>query len=388
MRILPPITALAVGVILYIAIFERDRLMSLTAAPADRGETGATVAPPQAQDSAISVVVVRSRATEVQDAVLARGRTEAARQVEVRSETSGRVVSEPLRRGAFVTEGQELCRLDPGARAAQAAEARARLAEARARLVQAENDYEAAIRLTEGGFASETRRIATAAALESARAGIQAAEAGIAAIEVEVSRLTIVAPFEGILETDTAEIGALLQPGSACATVIQLDPVKIVGFVPEAEVDRISVGAVAGARLVTGREVAGRVTFLSRSADAATRTFRVELTVANADLSIRDGQTAEMLISSDGRMAHLLPSSALTLDDAGTLGMRIVTPEGTAGFAPVTILRDTVDGIYVTGLPDEAEVIVVGQEFVRDGTPLSVTYADPPAAPGAAGSAP
>ena len=43
------------------------------------------------------------------------------------------------------------------------------------------------------------------------------------------------APFAGLLETDTAELGALLQTGSPCATIIQLDPIKFVGFVPEAE---------------------------------------------------------------------------------------------------------------------------------------------------------
>jgi multidrug efflux system membrane fusion protein len=392
MRILPPLTALAVAASLYAAVFERDRLASFmpapAAEPAQTAESPPVLTPTEVAAGAISVVALRSVAQPLQNAVLARGRTEAARHVDVRAETSGLVMSEPLRRGAFVTAGQVLCQLAPGTRTAQADEARARLSEARARLTEAEVNADAATRLSEGGFATETRRVSAAASLEAARAGLQAAEAAVATAEAEIDRLTIAAPFEGLLETDTAELGSLLQPGGACATVIQLDPIKIVAFLAEADVDRVAVGAIAGARLVSGRDVAGRVTFLSRSADEATRTFRVELTVPNADLSIRDGQTAEMLIETEAALAHLLPASSLTLNDDGTLGVRVVTEGRTAQFLPVSVLRDSTQGVLVTGLPDKAEVIIVGQEYVTDGTPLAVTFQDAFGQPPAAGTAP
>ena len=213
--------------------------------------------------------------------------------------------------------------------------------------------------------------------MQSATSGIRAAEAAVEGAAKEIERLTIRAPFNGLLESDTAELGALLQPGASCATVIQLDPIKLVGFLAETDVDKVTVGAIAGARLASGRETTGRVTFLSRSADPQTRTFRVEVTVSNSDLGIRDGQTAELLIQTEGRSAHLLPASALTLNDDGDLGLRIVTPENRARFVPVTLLRDTVDGVWLTGLADEADVIVVGQEFVVDGVAVDVTYKEP-----------
>ena len=165
----------------------------------------------------------------------------------------------------------------------------------------------------------------------------------------EIDRLTIMAPFAGYLETDTAELGSLLQPGSPCARIIQLDPIKLVGFVPEAQVDRVTVGAIAGARLASGRDAMGEVSFVSRSADERTRTFRVEITVPNPDVAIRDGQTADILIRSAGIPAHLLPASAMTLDDSGTLGVRIVA-DGVVQFVPVRMLRDTANGVWLTGL--------------------------------------
>jgi multidrug efflux system membrane fusion protein len=311
------------------------------------------------------------------------------------------VISEPIRKGAFVEEGDLMCRLNAGTRESQLAEAQARLseavgrvpeaqaavAEANARVREAEINVNVARRLSEDGFASETRLISAEAALEaanagvqrassqvaSAQAGIEGAQASIAVWDRELELLEIRAPFSGLLESDTAELGTLMQPGAPCATIIQLDPIKLVGFVPEATVDQVTVGAMAGARLTNGEEVVGQVTFLSRSADELTRTFRVEIRVPNEDLHIGDGQTAEILVSSDGRRAHLMPASALTLDNDGNIGVRVVGEGDIARFLPVGILRDTIDGIWVTGLPETVDVIVVGQEYVTDGVPVIPT---------------
>lgn len=358
MRVVPIINAVLVSAALYLLVFERDRLLAFAAR--DSEDEAATQTPEQAK--AVPVQVVSSAAQQVDQGVLTRGQTEAARRVDVRAETTGPVISEPLRRGAQVQAGDVLCQLDPGTREAT-------LSEAEARLAEAQLSANAAEKLQQGGFRSET---ATAAA----RATLQAAEAGVKAARKEMERLTITAPFAGLLESDSAELGALLNAGMSCATVIALDPVKLVGFVPETEVDQVHEGAQVGARLATGREILGRVTFLSRAADPATRTFRVEAEVPNADLSIREGQTVEMVIAADGTQAHFLPASVLTLDDEGRLGVRIVV-EGRAQFAAVTLLRDTPDGVWLAGLPDQAQVIVLGQEYVTEGTPLAVHDAGP-----------
>lgn len=400
MRIIPALTALLVTAFLYLVVFERDALLLF----ASGGEAPEATAAPDAAPEMVAVGVVarHSLAQVIDSAVIVRGQTEAKRHVEVKSEISAQVVSPPLGKGAFVNEGDVLCRLDSGTRDATLAdakahlieaqtrvpEAEARVEEARARINEATINNNAAAKLSEGGYASDTRVAGTVAAVraaeagvqsaiagvEAARAGIQSAQARIALAEKEIERLTITAPFEGLLESDTAELGSLMQPGSLCATVIQLDPINLVGFVPETAVERVEVGALAGAELATGKQVQGLVTFLSRSADPETRTFRVEIEVANVDLAIRDGQTAEIIIGSAGTKAHLLPQSALTLDDHGTLGVRVVDADSNALFQPVTLLRDTIDGIWLTGLADQADVILVGQEYVIDGVPVNPTY--------------
>ena len=407
MKLIPVLTALLVSAGLYLLVFERDRLFDFAQpAPAEESQDMAEAETPDVvvRDSTVGVVAIHSVAQTIDSAVILRGRTEAARQVTVASETTGLVISEPLRKGAFVSAGDVVCRLAPGTREASLAEARARLAEAQgrapeaeagvleanARVREAEINLNAAQKLSEDGFASETRVVSAEAAMEaatagvlraqsaiaSAQAGIEAAQAGVAAATREIDKLTIVAPFSGLLETDTVELGALMQMGTPCATIIQLNEIKLVGFVPEADVAKVNVGAMAGARLTSGQEVRGRVTFLSRSADPLTRTFRVEVTVANDDLSISDGQTAEILVASDGQTAHLIAQSSLTLDDDGVLGVRTVAAGNIVAFMPVTLLRDTAQGVWVAGLPEAVDIITVGQEFVIDGVRVAPTFTE------------
>ncbi|WP_299944534.1 efflux RND transporter periplasmic adaptor subunit [uncultured Ruegeria sp.] len=402
MRLISLVNAVLVIIALYFLVFERDALFAFAGRGDEPTDTVTEVSESEPAPDSIGVVVLRSTSREIGSAVQLRGQTKANRQVEVLAETISTVVSEPKRKGAFVEAGDLLCELDPGTRPASLAEAmaakleaesrvpeaEARIEEAHARLAEAEINLKAARKLSETGFGSETRRISSEAEMSTAKAGIKSGEAGLeatqagiqaatAAVEAaqrELDRLTIEAPFKGLLESDTAELGSLMQPGSLCATVIQLDPIKLVGFVPETEVNRIIVGSMASAQLVTGLQVEGRVTFLSRSADETTRTFEVEITVPNPELLIRDGQTANIQIAAEGVKAHLLPQSALTLNNEGELGVRTVITDNVVDFVPIRLLRDTADGVWVGGLPETADVIVIGQEFVTRGVTVAPTY--------------
>lgn len=412
MRLIPLITAIVVSLGLYFLVIERETLLAFARGedPETTSESSAAEADAAATadgaglvaENRVGVVALRSQAQVFDSAVILRGMTQAVRQVDLRAETSSTVISAPLRKGKQVKVGDILCQLDPGTRPAALLEAQARLTEARAnipvskarleeadaKLSEAKINLIAAQKLSEGGYASETRLAAAKATeraavagvasakggLETAKAGIEAAIAAVGSAQTEIERLTIVAPFDGLLESDSAELGSLVLPGDLCATVIQLDTIKVVGFVPETQVNRVTLGAAAGAELATGEVVRGQVTFVSRSADQTTRTFEVEITVANKDLAIRDGQTADIAIAAAGAKAHKLPQSALTLNKDGQLGVRIVRADQTAGFVAIDLLRDEADGVWVGGLPEQADVIIRGQDFVVSGVALAPTY--------------
>ncbi|UWQ02681.1 efflux RND transporter periplasmic adaptor subunit [Aliiroseovarius crassostreae] len=411
MRVFPVIAAIAVVTALYLVIFQRTSLKEAMgiapqqvagqveeSAPSSSSPAGGNIA------KGVSVIAVETIARDIESAVVVRGRTEASRRVQIRAETSGQVISERANKGSTVAQDDILCQLDPGTREASLAEARARLAEARARapeaaagvseaqarLDEALINLNAAEKLSQDGFASDTRVANARVQVEAAKAGviaaqsgairsasaIQSAEAASAAAQHELDRTVIRAPFGGLLETDTAELGALLQPGSACASIIQLNPIRLVGFVPELMVDIVGLGSPATARLANGEEISGVVTYVADSSDPETRTFRVEIEAENGKKRLREGRTVEISIAAPGRQAHLLPQSALTLDDDGHLGVRIVTDAGRAGFAQVEMLRDSPEGVWVTGLGDHATVIVSGQHYVTDDVLLDVTLQD------------
>ncbi len=289
--------------------------------------------------------------------VRVRGRTQAFRHVEVRAEEAGRIVSEPVPRGARVRAGDVLCEIAVDNRDAG-------LREAAARREQAQLEYEAALDLRRRDLQSDVAVAQMKAALESAAAAVHRAE-------LALEKTRIVAPFDGVVERRVMELGDLLNVGTVCASVLDDTPMLLVGLVPEQDVGSIGAGARVRARLLSGDAVAGVVTHLARAADPASRSYRIEVTVDNADGAIREGITAELLVDAAETRAHLIPASALTLDDGGDIGVKLIDGDGRVHFRRVEIIGDNTGqinpGIWVSGLEGTVDLITVGQEIVFPG---------------------
>ena len=180
------------------------------------------------------------------------------------------------------------------------------------------------------------------------------------------------APFDGYLETFSVKEGDYLNTGAVCATIIDPDPMRLIGEVSEKEINFVKVGAKAGAELITGKKVEGVVSFVSTSASKGTRTFRVEIDVKNSDRSIRDGVSAQIEIEGDTILAHRISPSILMLGEAGELGIRTVNEENQVEFKKIEILEDSMDGIWISGLPRNIRIITIGQEYVFQGQIVNV----------------
>lgn len=291
-------------------------------------------------------------------AVVLRGRTEATRTVVVRAETAGAVAATPTPEGSFVRTGQILCRLDVDARGAS-------LAQAEAMLRSEELQYQSAQALKERGFRSDTQVLAAKAELDQARA--QAEQARIVLDQVNIR-----APFSGYFDSREAEVGSYLAPGQACGTLIELSPLLVVGDASEADAARLKVGAAATARLATGGAVTGRVRYVSHEAHPQTRTYRVEVLVPNPGGQIRSGLSAELDVQAGQGSAHLVPVSALVLDSEGRQGVRYVAAGDSVAFAPVRVIQETPEGVWVSGLSGAVNVITVGQSYVSEGQKVRV----------------
>lgn len=313
-------------------------------------------APPPNATPSVQAKLTPETVREVE--VVMRGRTEAARAVVVRSETAGVVAAAPAIEGSFVKQGQVLCRLSVDARQAS-------LDQARAALKSRQLQRRAAAELAAKGFRSETQVLEAQANLDQAMAQVRAAE-------IELKQVDIRAPFSGVFDRREAEIGTYLSPGQACGTMIELNPLLVVGDAPETEAARLRAGAPARATLVDGQVLAGRVRYVARDADPQTRTYHLEVTVPNPGNNVRSGLSADLRIAAGAGAAHLVPVSALVLDAAGRQGVRYVLADGRVAFSPVTVLEETRDGMWVSGLRGSVNVITVGQSFVADGQKVRV----------------
>lgn len=287
------------------------------------------------------------------DTILVRGRTQADTIVPVRAETSGTLEKRLVSKGDHVKAGDLVCQLDKGVRETA-------INRAKAVFDQAAFDYEGAVELQKKGFSANTRVMALKALMDGA-------SANLAEAKHELSRTDISATTDGTVQDPIAEIGDNLAIGDVCITLINADPMLFIGQVSERQVGQIEVGDQAGVRLVSGDTVVGNIRYISPSADAATRTFLIEVELANPDNSLRDGVTAVARIELEGAEAYKIQPSWLTLDDDGSIGVRIVEDGGTVAFRELKIVSHTPDTMWVTGLEPETRVITVGQDYVIPG---------------------
>ena len=281
------------------------------------------------------------------------GRTEANRTVRIAAEVSGEVIEVLKAKGDKVEKGDLLVRLDPRDRAAA-------LAEARAALEQRRIENEAAKRLGERGFQAETKVAAAKAALEQARFQVRRSE-----VALEQTRIT--APFAGVLEERPVERGSLLEVGDTVGRLVELDPLLVAVDVPEASIMGIAPGSTAEIRFLGDVTREGRVRFVAREANAATRTFPVEVELANPDRSIPAGISATVAINLAPIAAHAVSPGILVLNDEGVLGVKSVEDGGTVGFHSAEVVRAVGDVVWLAGLPDALDLITVGQGFVSIG---------------------
>jgi multidrug efflux system membrane fusion protein len=289
------------------------------------------------------------------------GRTAPARTVTISAETEGRVEKIGASRGVPVAAGAPILELDLRDR-------QAKIDQARASVVEHQTAYEAQSKLKTEGFVSDTQLAETLAKLEAAKAEQTRAQ-------LDLQNRVIRAPFNGVLQERDVEIGDFVRSGDAVATFVDNTTLIVTGTLAEQELRGVKVGDEARAKLVTGHNVNGRIRYLSPVADESTRTFLIELEIDNSKGDMPAGVTAEMVLKGGETLAQKISPALLTLNSAGTLGVFIVDELDRAEFVPVTIERSETDGIWVSGLPETADVITVGQGYVTPGQQIEATRA-------------
>lgn len=319
---------------------------------ADGENLGQAAVPAAARQSTVRVRT--QNAEQVMRTITVNGNTAPARVVTLSAETDGRIVHLGADRGANVDRNEIIVRLDERDR-------QARLAQARATVKQREVEYEGRARLETDGYVSEAQ-------LQEAMAQLEASRAELKRAELDLDYMTVRAPFDGALQSRMVEVGDFVSVGDPIATFVDNRTIIVSANVSEFDARFVDVGKTAEARLATGDSVRGRIRYVAPVADAATRTFAVEMEVDNSDGALRAGGTAELYIPAETVYAQRVAPSLLTLDDAGNVGVKIVNEAGKVEFVVADIALSANDGLWLTGLPETATIITVGQGFVNSGT--------------------
>ena len=306
-----------------------------------------------------AVAIRPSRAEPVTLTFQAEGQALPDRDTVIRAEASGDVAEILLARGAEVEAGSVIARLTSDRVVAD--------------LRRAEEEQDRARRELENAEALLERGVGTVDRVAQARATLAAAEAQVAAADEALDATAIRAPFDGRIETLTLDAGEFVSAGSDVGRIVDNRPLTVELRVPQQALSRIRQGQQAQVTFITGEVRQGVVNFVGTAASTETRTFLAEIEVPNADGAIPAGISAEIVIPTGEALAHFISPATVSLSPEGQTGVKTVE-DGQVVFYRVEVARAEVDGIWVTGLPDTSDLIVIGQGYVRDGESVS---ADP-----------
>ncbi|MCO5161632.1 MAG: efflux RND transporter periplasmic adaptor subunit [Mesorhizobium sp.] len=309
-----------------------------------------------------TVAVVVPPRVQHERAIHLSGQTQADKRAVLATRAAGIIEKLPVKQGDKVEAGQVILALS-------AEDKPAMIDTAKQLVKQRQAELEAAQRLAKTGTLAKL-------SLDTAVSALAQAESQLKAAEADLERLTIVAPFAGVIDSVDVEIGSAVSQGAQIATLLSLDPVVVKGEVSERDLVYIKAGDKAEAQLVDGEKVAGTVRYISREATAATRTFRVEVAIPNLDDRIPAGMTAEITVRAAPADAVILPRSVVTLSADGDLGIRVADKDNKIVFYPIDLMDDLTHGLVLGGVPRDARVVVAGQDLVTEGDVVNPVPAD------------
>ncbi|ORT48905.1 hemolysin D [Vibrio sp. qd031] len=298
------------------------------------------------------VVVTSFNAEPVAKKIDLYGRTAPDRIVNVSAETGGKIIALDVRKGEYVKKGQILASIDKSDLSVQ-------MVRAKAMLKVKQKEYDAAKSLKTRGLQGEV-------AFANAEASLADAKATVDSAQTALNDTVIKAPFNGILDELHVEEGDFVARGDRVAKILDLEKLVIQADLSERHIQQVAKGQVAKVTLLNGQQVAGVLSYVSRTSSVTTNTFPIEVEIENKGLAVPAGISAEVELELDTRMAVKLTPAMLALDDAGNLGVKTLRDDHVE-FVGIQIVKAEQDGVWLSGLGEQVDVITVGQGFVRSG---------------------
>ncbi|AEF54652.1 efflux RND transporter periplasmic adaptor subunit [Marinomonas posidonica] len=210
--------------------------------------------------------------------------------------------------------------------------------------------------------------------LAQAETDLASAKSSLKALEIDLENATLTAPFSGIVNSLEVKQGQVLSVGTQVGHLVSLNPIKISVNIPQNKIQQIQLGTLGKVTLESGYEAEGAVSFINTTANTSSRTIQVEMEVDNPDNKISSGLTASVDFILEEQKAHAFSPALLTLDDSGHTAVKIIDINNKVKIMPVVIVKSERDQIWVKGLPNNVNIITVGQGFVSEGDTVDAHY--------------
>jgi len=295
---------------------------------------------------------------------------EARYQTQLGFQTSGRMITRDVYIGDFVHQGQRLATLDPALALFALTRAKADVEDAKAQLANNQGvEARQRILVAEGNSSQATLDTAVAS-LATAKARLDQTEAALHTAEDQMGYTELHANFDGVITAWTAEIGQFISNGQAVVTVARPDIRDAVVDIPDELIGKVHTGAEFTATLPAAPSITAQaiVREIGPSADTATRSHRVRLTLLNPADAFRIGATITIAEEHPVPPRIFVPDSAILDKDGKYFVWLLATGTAQVEQREVSIARrDGGDVLVKTGLSTGDKIIRAGVHSLNDG---------------------
>lgn len=294
------------------------------------------------------------------------GTVQAANDVRLSAEESGRVLRYYPEEGAFVKKGELIAKIDDR-------QLRQEAARLEALTEQTRETYERQKRLWEqDSVGSEIDYL-------NAKYNYEQNKANLEATRVRINKTELRAPFNAKFERKLVEEGEMVSPGTPMVRLIANDQVKVVAGVPARYSDVVQPGdtAMVWFDTVDSDTLHGKITFVGSSIDPSARTFRTETVLPNTGHRYKVDMVANIKLQTMHRPGVLMAGEEFLYEKNGGYVVYVVgkNDEGdtVAKEQPVTLGPSYNNRVVLQkGVQPGDELITVGSSFLKDNMRIKI----------------
>ena len=313
----------------------------------------------------LNVEVAIVEASSFTEVIRLTGTVQAERDVTISAEESGVIREIMVDKGQWVVAGEPLFRMDSEILKSQ-------VEQARAMSDLAGDTWDRRKRLY------EEDQVGSELAYLEAKYAAQQATANLNLLEERLARTVIRAPIDGVLDSREIEVGTMVAAGTPVARIVDTNPVKITGGVPERYATDVRPGAEATVTLdvMPDQAFTGRISYVGAVVNPRNRTFPVELTLPNPGGMIKPEMVANVeVVRLTMDEAFVIPQEALVRVENGYVVFVVDTQDNVdvVRSQPVEIGPSQKNEVVIlSGLEAGDRLIVVGQQTVAAGDRVNV----------------